>query len=441
MPMLWPLIGRRAAKMHRLVHAYAELGRFSGTVLVAQGDRVLFKRGYGMASYEHNVPNTLATSFRIGSQTKAFTAIAILQLQERGALNVHEPIATYLPGYPRGERISIQHLLTNMSGIPDYVTTETFSREMALAHSPDELIARFKDRPLLFEPGARFAYSNSGWVLLGAIIERLSGKSYADYLEHHICAPAGMTRSGVERPGQVLGNHAGGYQSLDKQVVRAAPIDNSTQFAAGDMHATAEDLYRWDRALHSDRLLGRASHELILAPYVETDLGMYGYGCGLFDRFGQRCFESSGGTIGFVSTTTRYLDDDSVIVVLSNFENGAFGEIERGLAAILFDQPYELPSARRFVSVDPAVFAAYIGRYQFSFIGRAHIMEVSSARDRLLVEVQGLPKTELRPMSATSYFTQMKGEVELTFLPTGGGKAQEIAVNWVGKSMTARRVA
>src|SRR5262245_19463864 len=237
MQTFWPLIDRRATKFDVLVKAYAHLGRFSGAVLVAHGGRVLFKKGYGMASYEHAAPNTSRTPFRIGSQTKTFTAIAILQLQEQGKLNVHDPLANYLPGYPRGEAITIHQLLTNTSGIPDYITAEGFSRTMSRPHTVDELIASFKDRPLLFNPGERFGYSNSGWVLLGALIERLAGKPYGDYVREHIFAPAGMERSGLEQPGQVLHGHAGGYQHLDGQVVKTAHLDNSTQYAAGGLHA------------------------------------------------------------------------------------------------------------------------------------------------------------------------------------------------------------
>src|SRR5262245_58847839 len=207
MQAFWPLIDRRAAEFDTLVKAYADLGRFSGAVLVARDGRVLFKKGYGMASYEHAAPNTPQTPFRIGSQTKTFTAIAILQLQEQGKLSVHDPLAAYLSGYPHGEMITIHQLLTNTSGIPDYITAEGFSHTMGRPHTIDELIGSFKDRPLLFSPGERFGYSNSGWVLLGALIERLAWMPYGDYVREHILAPAGMERSGLEQPGQVLKGH------------------------------------------------------------------------------------------------------------------------------------------------------------------------------------------------------------------------------------------
>jgi CubicO group peptidase (beta-lactamase class C family) len=436
---IWPFNTSIAARSDMLVRAYARPGRFSGAVLVARGDRVLYKRGYGLASHEFAKPNTTHTAFRIGSQTKAFTAIAVLQLQERGMLKIQDSIATYLPGYPEGERISIHHLLTNTSGIPDYIAAEEFSSQMALPHSLEQLIARFKDRPLQFDPGERFGYSNSGWVLLGAIVERVAGQAYGDYVEQQICEPAGMRGSGLARPGQVLDGHATGYTSLEGTIVRTVHIDNSTQFAAGDLHATAEDMYSWLRALDGDMLLGRESRDLMLLPHIETEHGAYGYGCVLRNAFGRRLFETSGGTIGFVSITTRY-DDGTIVVVLSNLESCPFNEVERDLAAIALGQPYTLPSDRVFVSVDPAIFGAYLGRYKMSYVGRTHLMDVTRKGDRLMVEVQGLPKTALRPISPASYFAQMKGEVELTFVANNGEPTQEIGVNWAGHALIARRV-
>jgi CubicO group peptidase (beta-lactamase class C family) len=436
---LWPFNTSTAARADALVRAYVKLDRFSGAVLVARAGTPLLAKGYGMASYEHRAPNTPRARFPIGSQTKAFTAIAILQLQEQGQLGVADRIAAYLPGYPNGDRITIHHLLTNTSGIPDYIATDTFSREMALPHTLDQLIARFKDRPPLFEPGRQFAYSNSGWVLLGAIVERVSGMSYGDYIARNIAAPAGMERSGLAPRGQVLEGRADGYTFLDGRLVRAPHIDNSTQFAGGDLHATAEDLYRWHRALDDGRLLSRESRGLLLTPHVQTEQGAYGYGVLLRQAHGRRVVETSGGTIGFVSVSTRYLEDDVTIVVLSNLESAPFEAIERDLAAIALGQPYDLPSRRAFVTVDPTIFEAYVGRYTMSFIGRTHIMEVARDGDRLMVEVQGLPRTELRPLSPARCFAQMKGEVEIVF-PTGGEPARELAVTWAGHDIVARRV-
>jgi CubicO group peptidase (beta-lactamase class C family) len=415
-------------RMDRLVGAYAKLGRFSGAVLVARGDRRLFAKGYGLADHERGVPNTPTTAFRIGSQTKTFTAIAILLLQEQGRLGVGDPIGRHLPGYPRGAQITLHHLLTNTSGIPDYVTTEGFTRLMGTPRTRSRLIDDFKDRPLLFEPGTRMAYSNSGWILLGEVIERLSGLTYGEYVRRHVLAPLAMDGSGLDVDGHLP--QAVGYMSADGQVTRTPHLHNSHQDAAGALHSTVEDLHRCNRGL--PRLLRRESLAELVRPHVEADGIGYGYGCAVS---GDRV-ESSGGTIGFVSVSARYRRDDLFVTVLANVENAAFAEIEAALAAIARGAPYELPSGRVFVAVDPAVLDRYVGRYTMRFLGRTSTMDVTRDGDRLMVEVHGLARTELRPMSRTRFFARMKGEVELDFLPTG-----EVALNWAGRDVTARPAA
>ncbi|MEV0195270.1 serine hydrolase [Nonomuraea sp. NPDC050691] len=415
-------------RMDALVSAYTELGRFSGAVLVARGERVLFSKGYGLASHEHDVPNTPATAFRIGSQTKLFTAIAILQLRERGRLRVHDPIGEHLPGYPRGDRITLHHLLTNTSGIPDYVTTEGFTRIMGTPRTRRQLIDDFKDRPPLFEPGERMSYSNSGWVLLGEVIERLSGLTYAQYLRRHVLTPLAMHRSGLDDGGHLVKGQAGGYICADGRITPTPHLDNSNQDAAGALHSTVEDLYRFDRGRH--RLLPPGPLADLFTPHVEADGTAYGYGCSVSPGR----VESAGGTIGFVSISARYERDDLFVCVLSNFENAAFSAIERGLAAIARGEPYELPGARVFVPLDPAVLDRYVGRYSMRYAGRASTMDITREGERLMAEVHGLARTELRPMSESRFFARMKGEVELDFQPSG-----DVALTWAGREITAQR--
>ncbi|MET7466972.1 serine hydrolase [Nonomuraea sp. NPDC005501] len=415
-------------RMDALVRAYTQLGRFSGAVLVARQGRRLFAKGYGHADHEHAVPNTPHTVFRIGSQTKTFTAIAILQLQEQGRLRVTDPIGHHLPGYPHGDAITLHHLLTNTSGIPDYVTTEGFTRIMGTPRTRAALIADFKDRPLLFEPGARMSYSNSGWALLGEVIEQSSGLTYGEYVRRHIFAPLAMEHSGLtDDPAE---GHAFGYMASDGRLTRTPYLHNSNQDAAGALHSTVEDLHRWNRGL--PRLLRQESLADLVKPHAAADGIGYGYGCAVR---GDRV-ESSGGTIGFVSVSAHYRRDDLFVTVLSNIENAAFTEIEAALAAIARGKPYELPSRRVFVTVDPVVLDRYAGRYTMRHMGRTSTMDVTRDGDRLMVEVHGLARTELRPMSETRFFARMKGEVELDFLTTG-----EVALNWAGHDVTAHPAA
>ncbi|MEU4545660.1 serine hydrolase domain-containing protein [Nonomuraea dietziae] len=321
----------------------------------------------------------------------------------------------------------MHHLLTNTSGIPDYVTTEGFTRVMGTRRTRRELIDDFRDRPPLFEPGERMSYSNSGWVLLGEVIERLSGLTYGEYVRQHIFVPLAMESSGLDDGGRIVKGHAGGYMSVDGLITPTPHLDNSNQDAAGALHSTVLDLHRWNRGL--PRLLRPDSLAQLVGPHVEADRTAYGYGCAVSpDRV-----ESSGGTIGFVSVSAHYPRDDLFVSVLSNVENAAFSEIEQGLAAIARGETYERPSRRVFVTVDPAVFDRYVGRYTMRFAGRTSTMEVAREGDRLMVEVHGLTRTELRPLSESRYFARMKGEVELDFATDG-----EVALNWAGRHVIAR---
>ncbi|MFO7168421.1 MAG: serine hydrolase domain-containing protein [Chloroflexota bacterium] len=430
---------RIAHACHRYLRAQHALRRFSGVALLARGRQVLFERGYGLADAAHQVPNRPATRFRIGSQTKLFTAVAILTLADAGRLRVDDPIARFLPGYPRGEQITVHHLLSNTSGLPDYILAEDFVACQARPHSLPELIARFRDRPLLFEPGASFSYSNSGWILLGAIIEQISGLPYRDYLRQHVLVPAGLSQSGMASDDEVVPQHAAGYASLDP-LQRAAHIANANQHAAGGMHATAGDLHRFWLALMDGRLISGESRALLTAAHAHHDLGGYGYGLLVGERHGRPYLEASGGTFGFVSVSAHYPAEALTVVVLANVEGAPFQAIADDLAAIGLGQPYDLPSARQFVAADPARFDDFTGRYELSFAGRRSVLEVRRAGAGLEAAVTGLRPAPMRALSDTRFLASMKGEVELEFVGPAGRPVEVIQLDWAGHPLTARRI-
>lgn len=188
------------AEFDAYLQAHYETSRFMGAAIVVQDGEIVFANSYGMANLEHQVPNAVSTKFRIGSITKQFTAAAILQLQDRGLLDVQAPVATYLPDYPNGDRITIHHLLTHTAGIPNLTSFPDYLEWMKQSTTLDNLVARFQDLPLEFEPGEQFRYSNSGYTLLTQIIEQISGKSYADYLQTQLFAPLGLENTGYEHP-------------------------------------------------------------------------------------------------------------------------------------------------------------------------------------------------------------------------------------------------
>jgi len=290
------------ARMDAYLGGLARTGDFRGSALVARGDSVLLSKGYGVADEASAIPNAPRTRFRIGSITKQFTAMAILILQERGKLRVEDRLCAYVADCPEAWRpITLYHLLTHTSGIPNYTNFADFSALIGVATTDDQLIARFKDRPLDFAPGARWSYSNSGYILLGAIVARVSGESYAAFLRETIFGPLGMADTGYDVNSPALPEHATGYLHAHIQPVY---IDMSEVGAAGALYSTVEDLYRWDRALAARRLVSRQALDAMFAPHVACPPG----GCALpSDRgYGYGWFVAGPGADGAPDRTLIY---------------------------------------------------------------------------------------------------------------------------------------
>jgi CubicO group peptidase (beta-lactamase class C family) len=315
----------------------AARGALTGAVLVSRGDAVLARRAYGLANEELLIQNTVETRFRIGSITKQFTAMAILILQERGSLNVRDPVCNYVSSCPTawGE-ITLFHLLTHTSGIPDYTNFDDFSSLLGRPVTLEDLIDRFRTRPLDFAPGARWSYSNSGYVLLGAAVEKVSGRSYADFLEENIFGPLGMHNTGYDVNDPPVSIHATGYLSPG---VKPVYFDMSEVYAAGALYSTVDDLYLWDRALLSGQLISKASLEAMTSAQVpcppsgcalSTDRG-YGYGWFIADQRGHSYVYHWGHIDGYKSSNGLYFREQVCVVVLNNLETTDVFEISTRL--------------------------------------------------------------------------------------------------------------
>jgi CubicO group peptidase (beta-lactamase class C family) len=423
-------------KLDALLKAYAALGQFSGSALIARGGEVILAAGYGLADREYHVANTSSTRFRIGSMTKPFTALAIMQLEERGKLALENAIGDFVPGLSFGAEVTLAHLLSNTSGIADYITAPGYRDVMGSKLSIDAVIGRFSTLPLAFRPGGQFSYSNSNWVLLSAVIEQVSGLSYDEYIRQHIFAPAGMVNSGADWPVEPAAPFAVGYQHEGETLTRSAYVHSATMLGAGALYSTAEDLLRFDRALYTDQVVRQATLQRMVVPIT----ALYGYGWGVREFAARRVIGHDGGLDGYLSALLRYVDEDVTIILLSNLFDAPINQIYEGLSAIVFGLPYEQPSQRRFVSVDPAVFAAYVGQYSLTFYGRESIVTLRVHEGKLLMDVRGLPEVALRPMSPTTFFGRVKGEVELTFMSEADGRVNTINFNWAGHQLDAKRI-
>ncbi|MEM8505890.1 MAG: serine hydrolase domain-containing protein [Cyanobacteria bacterium P01_D01_bin.1] len=337
-----------------------EISDFSGSVVVSRGAGTGITRSYGLANREHWVPNTTNTKFRIASITKQFTAAAILQLQQHGLLDLQFPIAAYLPhslqNKNNSDHITIHHLLTHSAGIPNCINPELFPDIAAWLRLPatlEQAIARFKDLPLVFEPGAAFLYSNSGYVLLTQIIETVSGQSYADYMQVNLFEPLGMNNTGYEMPKAVIPNLAQGYFYLGAQsYLQAEPIDMSLPQGAGGLYSTVEDLATWHQWLYrtpaKQSLLSSRSIALLTKPMIAMDLdrpspdAFYGYGLVHDSYLGHQVMHHSGSINGFASALTYCPEEQLTVGVLTNVENVPVEKVSKNLAAIVFEKSREV---------------------------------------------------------------------------------------------------
>jgi CubicO group peptidase (beta-lactamase class C family)/pimeloyl-ACP methyl ester carboxylesterase len=310
---------------------------FSGSVLIARNGKVLVRQGYGEADREKHRANTAQTKFRIGSLTKQFTAMAILILQAQGKLNVHDRICTYLSNCPTSwQTITIHQLLTHTSGIPDFTRFPDFLTTQGSPSSPTQTIARFKDKPLDFQSGKKWSYDNSGYVVLGAIIEQASGKTYEAFLKENIFVPLRMVDSGYDHN---KGDLAVGYR--DQTSVPADFVDMSIPYAAGGLYSTVEDLYRWDQSLYMDKLIPKDLLDKMFTTFAPIpDSGGFGYGYGWFiGKEDDRSVVSHGGGInGFTASIARYPNNKVVVIVLGNQEDVDTSKIRVQLAKMVFGE-------------------------------------------------------------------------------------------------------
>ena len=307
--------------------------KFSGAVLVATNGNVIFANGYGLANREHDIANTTNTIFRLASVTKQFTAMCILILQEEHKLDVTNLISQYVEDCPEAWRaITIHHLLTHTAGIPGFTEFPDNLRFERLPTTVEATVGRFRDKPLDFEPGTKMRYSNSGYVLLGHIIQKVTGRSYGEFIAEKIFQPLGMKQSGYDHPANILPHLAAGYSRRGTNIVNCIPFAMDTPHAAGALYSTVHDMLIWDGALHSDRLVSARTLETMFTPFKNDYC--YGWFHGNFgDRIG---YGHAGGISGFATQVIRLPNDKVYIVVLSNFDWAKSSDIAKELSRLLF---------------------------------------------------------------------------------------------------------
>lgn len=421
------------AKVNEYLQVHTNKYYFSGSVLIAQNGNILISKGYGMANYELDVPNTPQTKFRIASITKQFTAMAIVQLQEKNLLNVNDSIIKHIPDYPEtGKQITIHHLLTHTSGIPNFTSFPDYEQTMMIASSVETTIAKFKDKPLEFTPGEKYSYCNSGYILLGYIIEKISGKLYETYLQENIFQPLEMKNTGYDHYSKIVKNRASGYYMTGNGSINAAYIDTSIGFSAGALYSTVEDLYLWDRALYTEKIVSKTSLDNAFTCFLEN----YGYGWLITELFNHKVVGHGGAINGFVTNIDRYINDDICIIVLCNNGFSMINVIRKDLAAIVFGEKYELPKERTAIKVDPKIYDAYIGEYE---LAPNFIITITKENDQIFAQATAQSKVEIYPESETEFFYTLV-YAQITFVKNEEGEVRELVLHQNGQEMPAKKI-
>ena len=333
----------KAAKIDQLARQYADCCEFTGTVLVSEHDKVIFKSGYGFADREWNIPNAPDVKFRLGSITKQFTSMLIVQQVAKGTIKLDGHISDYLPYYRKdtGSRVTITQLLDHTSGIPSYTDDPKFFPDVSRNfYAVDDFVTKFCSGDLQFEPGSKFHYDNSGYFLLGAILEHVTGKKYEVLLQENILTPVGMHDTGYDHWSTIIPKRASGYSQTLDGIVNAAYLDMSLPYSAGSLYSTVEDLYKWDQALYTDKLLSTELRQKLFTPNLEQ------YGFGWVIRTvpkdepgaGKTIIAHSGGINGFNTNEVRIIDDHDLILIFNNTPGASLNDFAKGILAILYGQ-------------------------------------------------------------------------------------------------------
>lgn len=348
------------ARLAQVADTLAKDRQFSGTVLVAQGDRILLDRAYGEANAEWGRRNESTTRFRIGSLTKQFTAASVLMLQDQGKLKLTDTIGRYLPDLPPAWRpVTIMQLLTHTSGIHSFTEVPAYANLERFTRTPRDILATVRDLPLDFAPGSRYDYSNTGYLLLGMLIEKAGGEPYARFLQRRIFDPLGMRDSGYDSNAAIIPRRASGYADHGHGLVNADFIDMSVPFSAGALYSTTGDLLRWQRALYGGKVLSPSSLQAMTTPFRD------GYALGLMVQDGPDGKQiGHGGAIeGFRSQLGYRPAERLSVILLSNVEGTELEPIEHTLFDVARGKTVLLPSERTAVALAPGQRDRLVGVY------------------------------------------------------------------------------
>ncbi|GAB4372990.1 MAG: hypothetical protein Kow0042_16640 [Calditrichia bacterium] len=417
-------------------------------VLVSRNGEILYKKGFGYANLEHRVPITSRTRFRIGSITKQFTAAAILKLQEEGLLSVNDRLSRFLPDFPRGDEVTIHHLLTHTSGIHSYTNRPDFLEKVTCDGNPEELIDSIKSDPYDFDPGEEWRYNNSGYLILGYLVEKISGESYENYLKKAFFDSLEMHDTGVHHWSKILPHEASGYSYIGGRLQKARNWNMSLAGGAGALYSTVEDLYRWNEGIFTGKVLSQSSLEKAFEPVKLNDGttaqasggGGYGYGWGIRQLRGLEEISHGGGLDGFLTYLTRFPRQNLTIAVLTNCAPPPPGlnpnYLAQEIAQIyLWQQMEAQPSFSTDTTVSAELYDDYVGTYEYP---GGMVLTVTREDDRLFAQLSGQNRYEIFPMGEDEFYWKVV-DAQIKFIRDDSGRVTHAIHRQGGREFTVPR--
>jgi CubicO group peptidase (beta-lactamase class C family) len=420
-------------KIDELLTAYVNQNKLNGSVLVAQKGKVIYQKGFGYRNAEEKISNDVNSIFQIGSITKQITAAVIMQLQQEGKLSVQDRLSKYFSGFTNGDKITIENLLTHTSGIYNYTNdTSIMKSDVTRHYSQQEMLTLFSKYPSDFEPGTKWNYSNSAYSLLGYIIEKVEKKPYEKVVRERIFQPLGMTNSGFDFTNLSNSNKTKGYFSLNPKPVPAPIVDSTIAYSAGAVYSTVGDLYKWERAIYTNKILKTESWKAVFTPYKNK----YGYGWGIDSLYGRLITAHSGGIHGYSSYIIRFPQDEVTVIVFDNSSSNALSTISKNVAAILFDQPYEIPAAQKQIRVDTAILKQYVGEYQ---LAPTFTITVSLEHGQLKAQATGQPQFDLYAEKENVFFLKVV-DAKVEFVKDDKGVVTEMILYQNGQEPHGKKI-
>ncbi|MGN7706486.1 serine hydrolase [Chryseobacterium sp. 22543] len=408
---------KKKEEIDSIIKAYAAINKFNGTALIHYQNKNIFEKSYGWQDAEKKILNQDQSVYQIASLTKSFTALIIVKLSEEGKLSVKDPVSKFIPDYPRGNEITIEHLLTHTSGIYEVLRNKEY---FSLLHTGKSIaknkeLSFFKNEPLDFEPGTQFSYTNSGYILLGIIIEKITGLSYEDAVRKIILNPLKMSHTGFNYLALKSPYKTVPYSYISKTRQEKTEVWNSTLTGpAGQIYSTVEDLYNYYMGLRDYKIVSKEAFKKATTPFLSG----YGYGWFIDNLYGKKLINHGGNIEGSTSYFAMLPEDDLCIILLNNITSKKLEKAGNIILAALLEQPYTLPQPKKEAVLSADILKKYVGDYQLADNSVIHILYENG---QLFIQNNKDPKVKMLAEKEDLFFLQ-DDDTEISFILKKGEK-------------------